>query len=49
MAVKPLALRKLEKQSKNIITLPINQFLKESEIKKICFEVNNFYEDIKIS
>ena len=39
-------LNQTEKQSKKIITLPINQFLKESEIKKICFEVNNFYENI---
>ena len=34
-----------EKQSKKIITLPIHQFLKNSEIKKICFEINNFYEN----
>ena len=39
-------LNQTEKQSKKIITLPINQFLKETEIKKICFEVNNFYENI---
>ena len=39
-------LNQTEKQSKKIITLPINQFLKESEIKKICFEVNNFYANI---
>jgi dTDP-4-amino-4,6-dideoxygalactose transaminase len=35
-----------EKQSKEIITLPINQFLKKIEIKRICKEINNFYENI---
>ena len=34
-----------ESQSKKIITLPINQFLKKSEILKICSEINNFYEN----
>ena len=38
-------LNKTEKQSKKIITLPINQFLKKSEIQTICHEVNNFYEN----
>lgn len=33
------------KQSRKIITLPINQFLKSNEIKKICKEINNFYEN----
>ena len=36
------------KTSKNlqskILTLPINQFLKSSEIKKICFEIKKFYK-----
>ena len=36
-----------EKQAKKILTLPINQFLKTSEIKKICNEINNFYENKK--
>ncbi len=39
-------LSQTEKQSKKIITLPINQFLNKSEIQKICFEVNNFYENL---
>ena len=39
-------LNQTEKQSKKIITLPINQFLKKSEIQKICFEVNSFYENL---
>ena len=33
------------KQSKKIITLPINQFLKQQEIKKICKLINSFYEN----
>ena len=32
-----------EKQAKRILTLPINQHLKKSELKKICKEINNFY------
>lgn len=40
-------LKKTESQAKKILTLPINQFLKKSEIKKICFEINNFYENRK--
>ncbi len=32
-----------EKQSKRILTLPINQFLKKSEIIYICKLINNFY------
>lgn len=32
-----------EKQSTQILTLPINQFLKKSEIKYICKLINNFY------
>ena len=38
-------LPKTERQSKKIITLPIHQYLKHSEIKKICKEINNFYEN----
>lgn len=34
-----------EAQSKKIITLPVNQHLKDYEIKKICNHVNNFYEN----
>jgi dTDP-4-amino-4,6-dideoxygalactose transaminase len=33
------------RQSKRIITLPIHQYLKNFEIKKICEEINNFYEN----
>lgn len=40
-------LSQTEKQAKRILTLPINQFLKNSEIKKICSEINNFYENSK--
>lgn len=40
-------LKNTEIQAKKILTLPINQFLKISEIKKICFEINNFYENKK--
>ena len=32
-----------EEQSKNILTLPINQFLKKNEIKYISNLVNKFY------
>ena len=32
-----------EKQAKRILTLPINQFLKENEIKKISDKINYFY------
>ena len=32
-------------QSKKIITLPINQFLKQKEIKKICRLINSSYEN----
>ena len=35
------------KQSKKIITLPINQFLKQEEIKKICKLINSFYENYR--
>lgn len=38
-------LPKTERQSKKIITLPIHQYLKNSDIKKICKEINNFYEN----
>ena len=34
-----------ENQSKKILTLPINQFLKKRDLKKICKEINNFYEN----
>ena len=34
-----------ETQSKKILTLPVNQFLKKSDLKKICREINNFYEN----
>ena len=33
-----------EKQSQKIITLPVNQFLSEKEIKYICKMVNIFYD-----
>ena len=32
-----------EKQSKKILTLPINQYLKKNEIIYICKLINNFY------
>ncbi len=32
-----------EKQAKSILTLPINQFLKENEIEFICSKINRFY------
>ncbi len=34
-----------ENQSKRILTLPVNQFLKRNDLKKICKEINNFYEN----
>ncbi len=34
-----------ENQSKKILTLPINQFLKKDELKKICKTINKFYEN----
>jgi dTDP-4-amino-4,6-dideoxygalactose transaminase len=34
-----------ETQSKKILTLPVNQFLKKNDLKKICREINNFYEN----
>ena len=33
-----------EQQSKNILTLPINQFLRISEIKRICESIELFYK-----
>ncbi len=33
-----------ESQAKSILTLPINQFLKEKEIKYICEVINSFYK-----
>ena len=33
------------RQSKKIITLPIHQYLKTTEILKICHEINSFYEN----
>ena len=33
-----------EKQANKILTLPINQFITEKQIKKICKLINNFYE-----
>jgi len=40
-------LKETESQAKKIITLPINQYLTKKEIKKICLEINNFYENKK--
>jgi len=37
------AFPKTEKQSKHILTLPINQYLKKNEILYICKTINNFY------
>ena len=34
-----------EKQAKEILTLPINQYLNKNDIKKICLEINKFYEN----
>ena len=34
---------KTEKQSKQILTLPINQYLKKNEILYICKQINKFY------
>ena len=34
-----------EKQAKEILTLPINQYLNKNDIKKICSEINKFYEN----
>ena len=33
-----------ETQSKKILTLPVNQYIKKDELKKICKEINSFYE-----
>ena len=33
-----------EKQSKQILTLPINQYLKKNEILRICNLINKFYD-----
>ena len=32
-----------EKQSKRILTLPVNQYIKKKEILFICRLINNFY------
>jgi len=37
--------KETESQAKQILSLPINQYLKKIEIKKICLEINNFYEN----
>ena len=34
---------KAEKQAKKILTLPINQYLKENEIRFISDKINQFY------
>ena len=31
-----------ERQSSQILTLPINQFLKKEELEYICYNINNF-------
>ena len=36
-----------ETQSKKILTLPVNQYIKKDELKKICKEINSFYEKKK--
>jgi len=33
-----------ETQSKKILTLPVNQYIKKYELKKICKKINSFYE-----
>jgi len=38
-----------ERQAKTILTLPINQFLSENQIKYISNTINNFYEKEKIN
>jgi dTDP-4-amino-4,6-dideoxygalactose transaminase len=43
LAYKKGSFPETEKQSKKILTLPINQFLKKSEIIYICKLINNFY------
>lgn len=42
--IKCFNLNKTTSQSKKILTLPINQFLKEKEIIYICNLINKFYE-----
>ena len=37
--------RVTEQQAKSILTLPINEFLKKTEIKEICKTINKFYEN----
>jgi dTDP-4-amino-4,6-dideoxygalactose transaminase len=41
---KKIFLRNTEKQANQILTLPINQFLKPKEIKYIAHSINSFYE-----
>ena len=41
---KKISLPIAEQQSKKILTLPINQFLKISEIKRICECIELFYK-----
>jgi len=43
LAYKKGSFPETEKQSKRILTLPINQFLKKSEIIYICKLINSFY------
>lgn len=33
-----------ENQAKKILTLPVHQYIKKSELKKICKDINSFYE-----
>ena len=43
LGIKKGSLPETEKQAKRIITLPINQYLKKSEILYICNLINKFY------
>lgn len=44
LKIKTINLKNTERQSKEILTLPINQFLFFSDIKYICNSINNFFK-----
>ena len=42
MFIKKKTLNNTEKQSKEILSLPINQYLDTNDINKICATIKNF-------
>ena len=45
MFIKKKLLPKTEKQSKEILSLPINQYLNTSDIEKVCAFIRKFLQN----